>query len=88
MAMALAPHWLDEVIGDLRDPQKIIAAIAESPKFKHIVKVAVDKAALVEDSREELESEGHHIVGSAINQVIRTAIVDGVSDAQGHVPND
>ena len=31
------PHWLDAVIGDLRDVDDIALAIAESPRFRQAI---------------------------------------------------
>ena len=86
--MVLAPHWLDSVIGDLRDPQQIAQAIAFSPQFIHIVKAAVDRANVAEDRREEQERKGTHIYGPGTGQMIRSAIIAGVTDSQGDVATD
>jgi hypothetical protein len=77
----MLPHWLDEVIGDLRDPNKIAQAVANSPKFLQIVKSGVEKANSAESKR-----NGPKILGAGINQIIRQAVVEGVQNNNGNVP--
>ena len=38
------PHWLDGVIGDLRDVDDIALAIAEAPKFRQAIQQGIDAA--------------------------------------------
>jgi hypothetical protein len=37
-----SPHWLDSVIGDLREVDDIALAIIESPKFRQAIQHGID----------------------------------------------
>jgi hypothetical protein len=74
----LDPHWLDEVIGDLRDPNEIAQSVANSPKFLQIVEIGVQNA-----NSAEAERKGK--IGAGFNQIIRQAVVKGVQDSHGDV---
>jgi hypothetical protein len=78
----MAPHWLDDVIGDEQDPAAIVQAIAKSPKLAEIVRIGVNQAKVVMDERSQKD---HPVSGSSYSQMIRQAIISGVSDLQGHV---
>jgi hypothetical protein len=44
MENATGSHWLEEAIGSERDPEKIATLIAQNPKFRDIVRNAVNFA--------------------------------------------
>lgn len=77
--MALAKHWLDDVIGDNLTADAIAKAITTSPAFLHIVKFAADQAALDSDTPTKPGQMGRIVPP----QSIRVAIVNGFKNAEG-----
>jgi hypothetical protein len=68
------PHWLDGVIGELRDVDDIALAIAESPRFRQAIQTGIDAA---------FEWEGLHErdpkrAASSFEQEIRVNIVEAM----------
>ena len=77
----LPPHWLDEVIGDLRDPKQIADAIADSEGFKKGIATGLKNALDQEKEHERMEAEtGRRPMSGGFNQLIRVAVVDAMSD--------
>ena len=68
------PHWLDGVIGELRDVDDIALAIAESPRFRQAVRKGIDAAFQLETLHEQDPKR----LASSFEQEIRVAIVEGV----------
>ncbi len=67
-------HWLDGVIGELREVDDISLAIAESPRFRQAVQKGIDSAFQWEGLNEHDPKKQ----GSSFEQEIRVAIVDAV----------
>lgn len=68
------PHWLDGVIGELRDVDDIALAIIESPKFLRAIQKGIDAAF----QWEGLHEKDPKRLASSFEQEIRVAIVDAV----------
>ena len=68
------PHWLDGVIGELRDVDDISLAIAESPRLRQAIQKGIDEAF----QWEGLHEQDPKRAGSSFEQEIRVAIVDAV----------
>ena len=68
------PHWLDGVIGELREVDDIALAIAESPKLRQAIQKGIDAAfAWV-----GLHEQDPKRLGSSFEQEIRVAIVEAI----------
>jgi hypothetical protein len=65
-------HWLDGVIGDLRDVDDIALAVAESPRFRQAIQQGIDAAFQWEGLNEHDPKKQ----GSSFEQEIRVAIVE------------
>ncbi len=68
------PHWLDGVVGDLRDVDDIALAIAESPRLRQAIEHGIDAAF----KWEGLHEQDPKRLGSNFTQEIRVAIVESV----------
>ena len=68
------PHWLDGVIGDLRDVDDIALAIAESPKFRQAIQHGIDAGF----QWERLHEKDPKRLASSFTQEVRVAIVEAV----------
>ncbi len=68
------PHWLDGVIGELRDVDDISLAIVESPKFQQAIQKGIDAAY----QWEGLHEKDPKRIGSSFEQEIRVAVVDAM----------
>jgi hypothetical protein len=68
------PHWLDGVIGDLRDVDDISLAIAESSRLRQAIQQGIDAAF----QWEGLHEQDPKRLGSSFEQEIRVAIVDSI----------
>ncbi len=66
------PHWLDSVIGELRDLDDISLAIAESPRLRQAIQKGIDAAF----QWEGLHEQDPKRAASSFEQEIRVAIVD------------
>jgi hypothetical protein len=69
-----SPHWLDGVIGELRDVDDIALAIAESPRLRQAIQKGLDSAF----QWENLHEQDPKRLGSSFEQEIRVAIVEAV----------
>jgi hypothetical protein len=67
-------HWLDGVIGDLREVDDIALAIAESQKLRQAIQKGIDSAFQWEGLNEHDPKKQ----GSSFEQEIRVAIVDAI----------
>jgi hypothetical protein len=67
-------HWLDGVIGDLRDVDDIALAIAESPRVRQAIQQGIDAAFQWEGLNEHDPKKQ----GSSFEQEIRVAIVEAI----------
>jgi hypothetical protein len=68
---ALAPHWIDEVIGDHRRVVGIERAICDSPAFRSLVEKAIERG----QEAEEAEKQGK--IGANYTQTVRATICRG-----------
>ncbi len=68
------PHWLDGVIGDLREIDDIALAIAESPKLRQAIQQGIDAGFKLE----LLHEQDPKRLGSSFTQDVRVAIVEAV----------
>jgi hypothetical protein len=68
------PHWLDGVIGELRDVDDIALAIVESPKFRQAIQQGIDAGF----NWEALHEQDPKRLASSFEQEIRVAIVEAV----------
>jgi hypothetical protein len=68
------PHWLDGVIGDLRDVDDIALAIAESPRLRQAIQQGIDAGF----QWEGLHEQDPKRLASSFEQEIRVAIVEAV----------
>ena len=68
------PHWLDGVIGDLREVDDIALAIAESPRLRQTIQQGIDAGF----KWEGLHEQDPKRLGSNFTQEIRVAIVEAV----------
>ncbi len=68
------PHWLDGVIGELRDVDDVALAIAECPRFRQAIQKGIDAAF----QWEGLHEQDPKRLGANFTQEIRVAIVDAV----------
>jgi hypothetical protein len=66
------PHWLDGVIGDLREVDDIALAIAEAPRFRQAIQQGIDAAFRWEGLHEQDPKR----LGSSFEQEIRVAVVE------------
>ena len=66
------PHWLDGVIGDLREVDDIALAIAESERFRQ----AIQKGINAGFELEKLHEQDPKRLASSFEQEIRVAIVE------------
>jgi hypothetical protein len=66
------PHWLDSVIGDLRDVDDIELAIADSSRLRQAIQKGLDAGF----EWEGLHEQDPKRLASNFTQEIRTAIVD------------
>ncbi|MFZ1936256.1 MAG: hypothetical protein WCB27_23915 [Thermoguttaceae bacterium] len=66
------PHWLDGVIGELRDVDDISLAIAESPRLRQAIQKGIDAAF----QWEGLHEQDPKLAASSFEQEIRVAVVD------------
>lgn len=69
-----APHWLDGVIGELRDVDDIVLAIAESPKLRQAIQQGIDAGF----QWENLHEQDPKRLASSFEQEIRVAIVEAM----------
>ena len=81
--MMRPPHWLDGVIGELRDVDDIVLAIGESPKFRQAIQHGIDAGF----QWDKLHPQDPKRMGSSFEQEIRAAIVEAdagkfLSDAE------
>jgi len=67
---ALAPHWLDEVVGSRTDEKQIAKELARNERFLKIVREAVSEA-----------KKAPPVIGPSYAQRVRVAIIKGISDA-------
>ena len=74
------PHWLDGVIGELREVDDIALAIVESPKFRQ----AIQKGIEAGNQWEGLHEKDPKRLASSFTQEIRIAIVEAVKAEHGH----
>ncbi len=68
------PHWLDGVIGELREVDDIALAIAEAPRFRQAIQQGIDAGYRWEGLHEQDPKR----LGSSFEQEIRVAIVETV----------
>ena len=68
------PHWLDGVIGDLREVDDIALAVAESPRLRQAIQKGIDAGF----QWESLHEKDPKRIGSSFEQEIRVAIVEAV----------
>jgi hypothetical protein len=68
------PHWLDGVIGDLREVDDIALAIAECPRLRQAIQQGVDAGF----QWEGLNEHDPKRLGSSFTQEIRIAIVEAI----------
>jgi hypothetical protein len=68
------PHWLDGVIGELRDVDDIVLAIGESPRFRQAIQHGIDAGF----QWEKLHEQDPKRLASSFEQEIRVAIVEAV----------
>jgi hypothetical protein len=66
------PHWLDGVIGELRDVDDIALAIAECPRLRQAIQHGIDSGFVWEGLHEQDPKR----LGSSFEQEVRVAIVD------------
>jgi hypothetical protein len=74
--MALPPHWLDDVIGNERDPVAIAKAIADNPTFAYAVRIGVKRGLLAKEP-------GQPDPDIPFNQWVRTAILQAIANPSG-----
>ncbi len=68
------PHWLDGVIGDLRDVDDIALAIAESSRLRQAIQQGIDAGF----QWEGLHEQDPKRLASSFEQEIRVAIVEAM----------
>ena len=68
------PHWLDGVIGELREVDDIALAIAESAKFRQAIQQGIDAGF----KWEGLHEQDPKRLASSFEQEIRVAIVEAM----------
>jgi hypothetical protein len=68
---ALAPHWMDDVIGDHHQVVGIERALCESPAFRSLVEKAIQRG----QEAEEAEKQGK--IGANYTQTVRATICRG-----------
>ena len=68
------PHWLDGVIGELREVDDIALAIAESPRLRQAIQKGLDAGF----QWENLHEKDPKRLASSFEQEIRVAIVEAV----------
>jgi hypothetical protein len=73
---ALAPHWLDEVIGDHHSVDGIEQAFLASDLFRGLVEKAIERG----QEAEEAEKEGK--IGANYTQMVRATICRGIEQNQ------
>ena len=66
------PHWLDGVIGELREVDDIALAIAESPRLRQAIQHGIDAAFRWEGLHEQDPKR----LASTFEQEIRCAVVE------------
>ena len=66
------PHWLDGVIGELRDIDDIALAIADSPRFWQALPYGIDAGF----KWEGLHEQDPKRLGSSFEKEVRVAIVE------------
>ena len=74
------PHWLDGVIGELREVDDIALAIVESPKFRQAIQKGIDAGF----QWEALHEKDPKRLASSFTQEIRLAIVEAVKAEHEH----
>jgi hypothetical protein len=77
----MAPHWLDDVIGEKKTVDDVAEAICNSPDFRAIVQQAIDNGR----RQEEFQRENPKAVGSNYTQSVRSTIVRGVEQSKVNV---
>ena len=65
----MAPHWLDDVIGEKRTVDDVAEAICNSPDFRAIVQQAIDPK----------------LIGANYTQSVRATVVRGVEQNKVNV---
>jgi len=70
-----APHWLDSVIGDLREVGPIVQAIANCSRLREAIETGIEAGK----NWEERRKENPHLVGTSFGQEVRVAIVEAVN---------
>jgi hypothetical protein len=68
------PHWLDDVIGELRDVDGIVLAIGERPRSRQAIQQGIDAGF----KWEGLHAQDPKRLASSFEQEIRVAIVEAV----------
>jgi hypothetical protein len=68
------PHWLDGVIGDLREADDIALAIVESAKFRQAIQNGIDAGFELE----KLHEQDPKRLASSFTQEIRVAVVEAI----------
>jgi len=77
----MAPHWLDDVIGEKRTVDDVAEAICNSPDFRAIVQQAIDNGLRVE----EAQRENPKLIGANYTQSVRATVVRGVEQNKVNV---
>ena len=73
--MALAPHWLDDVVGPNKTAETVIQALACDSSFKSLVEKAVQRGL----EAEEAHKKDPRIIGADYKQTVRAAIQRGIA---------
>ncbi len=68
------PHWLDGMIGELREVDDIALAIVESPRFRQAIQQGIDAGFMWETLHEQDPKR----LASSFEQEIRVAIVEAM----------
>jgi hypothetical protein len=74
------PHWLDGVIGELRDADDIALAIIESPKFLQAIQKGIEAGM----QWESLHEKDPKRLASSFTQEIRVSVVEAVKGEHPH----
>ena len=74
------PHWLDHVIGDLREVDDIALAIADSPKFRQAIQKGIENGL----QWENLHEKDPKRLASSFPQEIRISVVETVKGEHPH----
>ncbi|QDU54096.1 hypothetical protein Pan181_02760 [Aeoliella mucimassa] len=74
--MALQPHWLDEVLQDCDNADKLIDSFAQSSKLREIATSTVKAGA---DQR-KLYEENPNLCGPTVAQAMRQEFLRGLEE--------